>query len=140
MAAIITPTDVPPRALEDTDSPNFGANEARFAPLASNIRKRGPTMSTVTGSGWDGGVLLPRSCPVCGRVGTSPCAACVGRLQRAPALPPPLGVDRCAALLLYDGAGRELVARLKYRNARSSLRWLGDAMASLIDARAVDVV
>jgi predicted amidophosphoribosyltransferase len=64
----------------------------------------------------------------------------VARLQRAPALPPPLGVDRCAALLLYDGAGRELVARLKYRNARSSLRWLGDAMASLVDARAVDIV
>jgi predicted amidophosphoribosyltransferase len=85
-------------------------------------------------------VLLPKSCPVCGRVGTAPCAACVERLQRAPALPPPLGVDRCAALLLYDGAGRELVARLKYRNARSSLRWLADAMASLVDPRAVDVV
>jgi predicted amidophosphoribosyltransferase len=36
--------------------------------------------------------------------------------------------------------GRELVARLKYRNARSSLRWLGSAMASLVDPGSIDVV
>jgi ComF family protein len=73
-------------------------------------------------------------------VGRAPCGACLGRLARAPALPPPLDVDRCAALLLYDGAGRELVARLKYRNARSSMRWLAAAMAALVDAGSVDVV
>jgi predicted amidophosphoribosyltransferase len=61
-------------------------------------------------------------------------------LVRAPALPAPLDVDRCAALLLYDGAGRELVARLKYRNARSSLRWLGAAMAALVEPGSIDVV
>jgi predicted amidophosphoribosyltransferase len=32
------------------------------------------------------------------------------------------------------------VARLKYRNARSSVRFLADAMAALVDADAIDVV
>jgi predicted amidophosphoribosyltransferase len=63
----------------------------------------------------------------------------VGDLERAPALPPPPAVDRCAAVLAYDGAGRELVARVKYRNARSALRWLASAMADLAPPD-VDVV
>ncbi|MCB0978019.1 MAG: ComF family protein [Acidimicrobiales bacterium] len=32
------------------------------------------------------------------------------------------------------------MTRLKYRNQRSSLRWLGSALADLVDAEAVDVV
>jgi ComF family protein len=61
-------------------------------------------------------------------------------LEPAPALPAPLGIDRCVAVLAYEGAGRELVARLKYRNARSTIRWLAARMAALVDARDVDVV
>jgi predicted amidophosphoribosyltransferase len=34
-------------------------------------------------------------------------------------------------VLSYSGAGRELVARLKYRNARSSVPWLAAAMAAV---------
>ena len=41
------------------------------------------------------------------------------------------GVDRCIALLAYEDEGRELVARLKYRNARSSLPWLAAGLAAL---------
>lgn len=44
------------------------------------------------------------------------------------------------ALLAYDDVGRDLVARLKYRNARSSLRWLSLLMAALVRAMHVDVV
>jgi predicted amidophosphoribosyltransferase len=47
-------------------------------------------------------------------------------------LPPPPGVDACLALLAYEGAGRELVARLKYRNHRAALPGLARAMASLV--------
>jgi ComF family protein len=43
-------------------------------------------------------------------------------------------------LLAYEGAGRELVARLKYRNARSTIRWFATCMAALVDANDVDVV
>jgi predicted amidophosphoribosyltransferase len=43
-------------------------------------------------------------------------------------------------VLAYEGAGRELVARLKYRNARSSMAWLAAAMAALVDAATIDTV
>ena len=49
-------------------------------------------------------------------------------------------VDACHALLAYEGAGRELVARLKHRNHRAALPGLAAAAASLVDAATVDVV
>jgi ComF family protein len=61
-------------------------------------------------------------------------------LERAPNVPAPVGVDVCHAVLAYEGWGRELVARLKYRNARTSLQWLVQQMASLLDPRGVEVV
>jgi len=62
-------------------------------------------------------------------------------MRPAPALADPLGVDACLALLSYEGAGRELVARLKYRNHRGALPGLALAMASLVAGpAAIDVV
>jgi predicted amidophosphoribosyltransferase len=84
-------------------------------------------------------MLLPTTCPVCGAGGPAPCAGCAGDIRPAPALPPPAGVDTCAALLAYAGAGRELVARLKYRNARASVRFLARGMAAVAGGE-VDVV
>ena len=84
-------------------------------------------------------MLIPTSCPVCRAQGPAPCAPCAAQLRPAPTLPPPPGVDGCAALLAYDGAGRELVARLKYRNARSSLTFLARGMAAVAPGP-VDVV
>ncbi len=49
-------------------------------------------------------------------------------------MPAPVGVDSCVAVLAYEGVGRELVARLKYRNARSSVPFLARAMAALAAA------
>jgi predicted amidophosphoribosyltransferase len=71
---------------------------------------------------------------VCGATGPAPCAGCAALLQRAPSLPAPAGVESCAALLAYEGVGRELVARLKYRNARSSVPFLARGMAAIVDA------
>lgn len=87
-----------------------------------------------------GGVLLPTTCPCCGTRGEAPCAGCRARLRPPPAAPPPAGVDEWVALLSYEGVGRELVARLKYRNARSALAWLADGLAGLVDPAGVDVV
>lgn len=77
-------------------------------------------------------MFLPTSCPVCGAQGPAPCAGCAGELRPAPALPAPPGLDSCAALLTYAGAGRELVARLKYRNARGSVPFLARGMAAIV--------
>lgn len=93
-----------------------------------------------------GPVLIPTSCPVCGTLGPAPCSPCRSRLRPPPALPAPPGLASCAALLAYEGAGRELVARLKYRNARSALPSLVAGMTGLAaglahpDARAATVV
>jgi ComF family protein len=85
-------------------------------------------------------VLLPTTCPICRRPGPAPCPRCAADLLPAPGLPTPPGVDACTAVLAYDGTGRELVARLKYRNARSALRWLAVQMAAPIDPSVIDVV
>ena len=85
-------------------------------------------------------MLFGVTCPVCGAPGAAPCPACVAELRPAPPLPAPPAVDRCLALLAYEGAGRELVARLKYRNHRAALPGLAAAMATLVDAGDYDVV
>jgi predicted amidophosphoribosyltransferase len=54
-------------------------------------------------------------------------------MRRPPHQAPPAGVDACFALLSYVGVARELVARLKYRNARASVGWLAAGMAALVD-------
>jgi predicted amidophosphoribosyltransferase len=55
-------------------------------------------------------------------------------------MPGPPGLDTCLALLAYDGEGRELVARLKYRDARAGAAYLARAMAALVDPTGIDVV
>jgi predicted amidophosphoribosyltransferase len=79
---------------------------------------------------------------VCGAVGAAPCPLCSADLRPPPSLPPPPNVDSCRALFAYEGAGRELVARLKYRNARSSLPFLAEGLADLVTRSewTVDVV
>lgn len=84
-------------------------------------------------------VLVPTRCSVCHRVGPSPCPACWSTLRPAPWGRPPAGVDRCVSLLAYEGSGRELVARLKYRNSRSAIPWLAAGMAALVAADGVAV-
>jgi predicted amidophosphoribosyltransferase len=78
------------------------------------------------------GVFLPTTCPVCGAHGPAPCGGCAAELRPAPALSAPPGLDSCAALLTYAGAGRELVARLKYRNARATVPFLARGMAAIV--------
>ena len=74
-------------------------------------------------------LLIPPQCAGCGAAGSSPCRACWETFRRpAPvSVPPPLAALH--APLSYEGAARELVARLKYRNHRGALRWLAYAMA-----------
>lgn len=55
-------------------------------------------------------------------------------MRPAPALPPPPGVDGCYAVFAYEGPARELVARLKYRNHRTTLASLAAAMAASVTA------
>jgi predicted amidophosphoribosyltransferase len=85
-------------------------------------------------------VLLAVRCPVCDRVGPAPCADCIAACDPPPRRPPPVGIDRLAAAVAYAGAGRELVARLKYRNRRAVIGWLATAMAALVVRDGLDAV
>lgn len=38
-------------------------------------------------------------------------------------------------MMAYEGVGREVVARLKYRNARSAVPWLAGGLAALVEQR-----
>lgn len=68
-----------------------------------------------------GGVLLPKSCPGCRRVGPAPCPACIAQLRPPPDRPPPPGLDAFVALVSYEGVGATLVRRLKFANHRDAL-------------------
>jgi predicted amidophosphoribosyltransferase len=61
-------------------------------------------------------------------------------MRPAPPGPVPAALDLCRSLLAYEGAGRELVARIKYRNDRAALAWLAGGMAALVEPPAGAVV
>jgi predicted amidophosphoribosyltransferase len=46
----------------------------------------------------------------------------------------PPGLDRLAVAFAYEGVARELVARVKYRNARAGVSWLAAAMLERLGA------
>ena len=85
-------------------------------------------------------MFLATRCVACRTAGPSPCARCVGEMRRSRRVPVPEGLDDCRALLDYEGAAREVVARMKYRNERSSVPWIVAGLASLVDRDGVDVV
>lgn len=66
---------------------------------------------------------------VCGGAGAVVCATCEAQLAPPPALPPPLHVDACRALVAYDDASRLLLLALKNRDRREAVTWLADRLA-----------
>lgn len=79
-------------------------------------------------------VLLPGRCPGCGQRAEPVCAPCAAAMRAAPFAPPLPGIAWSTAAFAYEGVARELVARVKYRNERIAVRWLG---ARLVERCAV---
>ena len=77
-------------------------------------------------------MLLLRVCAGCGGPGPSPCRRCTGGMRAVGEIAPPEPLCGLWAAFVYAGAGRELLARLKYRNQRSSVRWLASAMVGAL--------
>jgi predicted amidophosphoribosyltransferase len=77
-------------------------------------------------------LLLPDRCTVCARPGRGLCGPCAASLPPAPDREPPPGLDRCWALLSYEGATPTLVRELKYRNHRAALPSIGTALSVLL--------
>lgn len=85
-------------------------------------------------------MLLATSCPGCGVIGPAPCGRCVAAMSTSPPVAAPPSLVGCRALLAYEGPAREVVAQLKYRNARSTASWLALGMASLVEPGEADLV
>ena len=85
-------------------------------------------------------MLLATRCPACSTVGPAPCAACIAQMGPSAAVSIPPGLDACRALLDYAGPARQVVAQLKYRNARSAAAWLATGVAGLVRPGEVDLV
>lgn len=86
-------------------------------------------------------VLLPLPCAGCGGriAGGAPlCRRCAATLTPAPRVAPPDEIDAWAAPFAYAGAARELVARIKYRNARAVIPWLARRMAESAASAGID--
>ncbi len=74
-------------------------------------------------------VLLPGRCPGCGRRAEPVCELCAASMRGAPPAAPLPGITWSTAAFAYEGVARELVARVKYRNERIAVRWLGARLA-----------
>jgi predicted amidophosphoribosyltransferase len=83
-------------------------------------------------------LFLPSLCLGCGSPCNGLCRSCVEGLVAAPPPDPPPGLDRCWALLSYEGPGRGLVTGLKYRNRRGGLGRVIDALSAVADRSCVD--
>ena len=79
-------------------------------------------------------VLFPLACPGCGAPGAPVCTRCRRRLRAPVPAPPPAGIDAWWAAFAYEGAARELVARVKYRNVRAVVPWLAGATVAAVPA------
>ncbi len=77
--------------------------------------------------------IFPLRCPGCGRRAEPVCGSCA-RTMRAPVrAAPPHGIDAWCAPFSYEAVARELVARVKYRDARAAVPWLAGAMAAMVE-------
>ena len=76
--------------------------------------------------------LFPLRCAGCGRPPDALCAECTAGLRPPPPAVPPAGLDWWVAAFAYDGAGREVVARVKYRGTRGALPWISRAVAAAV--------
>ena len=79
-------------------------------------------------------VVFPTGCVGCGTPPAALCAGCLARARPAAAAPPPAGLDWWVGAYAYEGAVREVLARMKYRNARSPLPVLAAALTDRIRA------
>ena len=80
-------------------------------------------------------MLIPLCCVVCGGHGALLCAGCDRRLEPAPPLPPPPGVDAARALFIYDELGSRVLGALKYAGAHRLVGLLGPRLAALAGGR-----
>lgn len=77
--------------------------------------------------------LFEDSCVICDASAKGVCDACVGQLVTAN-ISPLLSIEGATALFSYEGVGAELLQALKYKNRRSALGPLVDALSESLSS------
>ncbi|MXZ85619.1 MAG: ComF family protein [Acidimicrobiia bacterium] len=86
-------------------------------------------------------MLFSQLCAGCDGPGPSPCRRCTADMRAVGEMAALEPLSGLWSVFAYAGAGRELLARLKYRNQRTCVRWLASAMAATLPSGlAVDAV
>lgn len=85
-------------------------------------------------------MLFAIRCVVCASPGLALCGKCVDELHPVGPLRAPDGLESLVGLITYEGAGRQLVMALKYRNSRAALPSLANALAAITDISDIDVI
>ncbi|MGH9022768.1 MAG: ComF family protein [Acidimicrobiia bacterium] len=75
-------------------------------------------------------LAFPAVCSGCGVSAEPLCSECVAGLRSIGCIPAPAGLEWAAAAFAYEGAARELIAKMKYHNARAGLGWLAGQIAN----------
>ena len=97
-------------------------------------------------------IVFPQHCPACGRLAVQYCSECLR--DAAPEMLPPFCADcggeygvpccyesvPCYAAALHDGAAREFILALKYKNMKGLGRAMGEVMANLVPKREADLL
>lgn len=78
-------------------------------------------------------MVVPVGCAGCDAVGWVVCPLCRDGLRPARHVVVPPAVSGAAAVFEYEGVGREIIARAKYRSRRGVAGWLGPALAAAAD-------
>jgi predicted amidophosphoribosyltransferase len=85
-------------------------------------------------------MLLVSSCVVCRSIGPGICPTCVALLDPSLRWRPDGPIDGWTSLFAYEGAGRDVITRLKYANHRDAVDQLAGAMSRLTSQLGIDVV
>ena len=83
------------------------------------------------------GYVFGATCPACGRLGTSICNSCFDELVAGAKKQNKKQIEYHGTVLVafeYNSAIRKIILNFKYRNQRSSLRFIGDALVKRIRA------
>src|SRR4051794_10598985 len=90
-------------------------------------------------------LLFPAACVSCrtdvpARRSAPICDPCELRIESAPRLPPPDGLDRLTASAVFDGPARDLVLGLKYARRAYLARFMGERLAAAAGPVDVDLI
>lgn len=107
-----------------------GANE--FFSVHTNVVNQKHPLNFLSRASDLLGIVFGATCPSCGRIAGQVCRDCLIRIEQASQQNLIAYHDDVIVSYMYSAEIRKIILAFKYRNMRSSLRFLGDAVADRI--------